>query len=120
MSMTHVERMIHVRNVAWGRDPEGDYWVQWSVNGEHHETAFKMARSAENFVRWLDTTGEHLTVQEVKEAEKSLRELEEAVEEFDEPPREDVRAAQRSLRGLERTMKRLDRPVRVRRHRRST
>ena len=118
--MTAIERMIHVRDVAWGRDPGGDYWVQWSVDGQRQETMFKTARSAENFVRWLDTTGEHLTAREVKDAEKSLRELEEAVEEFDEPPREDVRAAQRSLRGLERTMKRLDRPVRVRRHRRST
>ncbi len=124
--MPYIERMVRVSDVAWGRDPSGDYWVQWDQDGERKVETFKTVYSAEKFADWLDTTKSQPTAADVRATEKALRELEEDVFEVDEPEREALRElgvpmlTPRKARRIERLMARLERPVRVRQHARRT
>lgn len=82
--MSFIERMASVTDVAWGRNPSGGYWVMWEQDGLLESADFASAYGAQSFAAWLDTTGRQPTVREVRDAEKSFRELEKAVE---EPPK---------------------------------
>jgi len=78
---TFLDRMAHVRDVAWGHSTAG-YWVEWEEDGTRKITHFRFSSNAEKFARWLDTAGgEHLTKREVLAAHRALRDLEEALRE---------------------------------------
>ncbi len=100
--LSFIERMASVTDVAWGRRPGGGYWVMWGQEGLPETADFASAHSAQSFAAWLDTTGRQPTVREVEQAEKSFRELEEAV---DGPSARDVREAEKALRSLERVIR---------------
>lgn len=93
-----VERMVHVADVAWGRLPDQRYWVRWNEDGEPQMATFRTALSAENYARWLDTTGSQPTVKDVRDAEKALKELEKDVKAVEE------QEAIESLEDLERVV----------------
>jgi len=80
MTTTFLDRMVHIRDVAWGHSTAG-YWVEWEEGGKRQIAYFKLARNAERFTRWLDTAKHTpLTKREVLAAHRALRDLEEALE----------------------------------------
>jgi len=119
--MTFVERMIRVTNVAWGRKPEGGFWVVWNEDRKPRSAEFDTAFGAEQFARWLDTTGT-ITETSVRSQFKELEALERGLYTVDEERRRELEelgvpmASQREQRRAGRMLTRVYRPVRVRRY----
>lgn len=123
--VSFVERMVGVRDVAWGRKPGVGYWVMWEQDGLSQTADFITAHSAQAFAQWLDTAGTQPSVREVREAEQAFRDLEEATKEPISLSRwEELRelgvpmATPRQVRRATHRMRKLEPFVHVRWHRR--
>lgn len=74
-----LDRIVHISDVAWFRNPDNTFSVVWTQDGAIRAESFRTERGAIKFARKLDLSLQGLTVGEIVEAKAAIRELEYAL-----------------------------------------
>ncbi len=92
-----LDRIVRVTQVGWFRTPTGSYIVTWTEDNKRQVRSFRTAGAAAEFAAWLDVSGDQVTVREVRDAERALKDLERTIQSME---RMEEREALRPLQEL--------------------